>query len=106
MHHVSFRPLREILTWLMLLSSTSWLCRTLRLFDRVSSSRNLVVASCAKWAYNHSYRWNSVAHEVLDTVKAQLEAYPGYALASTGHSLGGALSSLAGISLKQNFPKR
>jgi len=105
MHHVSFRLLREISTWLMLLSS-SWLCRARRLFDRVSSSPNLVVASCPKWAYNYSFRWNSVSHEVLDTVKTQLEAYPGYALASTGHSLGGALSSLAGISLKQNFPKR
>ncbi|PPQ86551.1 hypothetical protein CVT25_007209 [Psilocybe cyanescens] len=49
-------------------------------------------------------RWNSVARLVISTVKAQLDAHPGYTIASTGHSLGGALSSLAGISLKQNFP--
>jgi hypothetical protein len=48
--------------------------------------------------------WNSVANTVLSTVRSQLAAHPGYSLVSTGHSLGGALSSLAGISLKQNFP--
>ncbi|KAF4610721.1 hypothetical protein D9613_007122 [Agrocybe pediades] len=50
--------------------------------------------------------WNSVAHQVLDAVQAELTAHPEYSLASTGHSLGGALSSLAGISLKQNFPDK
>ncbi|KAH9479234.1 putative feruloyl esterase A [Psilocybe cubensis] len=50
--------------------------------------------------------WNSVAHLVISTVQAELSAHPGYSLVSTGHSLGGALSSLAGISLQQNFPNR
>ncbi|KAI0310093.1 alpha/beta-hydrolase [Amylostereum chailletii] len=48
--------------------------------------------------------WNSVAAGVLSTVKAQLAAHPGYTLVSSGHSLGGALSSLVGITLQQNFP--
>ncbi|KAF8142351.1 alpha/beta-hydrolase [Mycena galopus ATCC 62051] len=48
--------------------------------------------------------WNAVASSVISTVKAQVAAHPGYQLVSTGHSLGGALSSLAGISLQQNFP--
>jgi len=48
--------------------------------------------------------WNSVAHQVISTVRSQLDEHPGYALVSSGHSLGGALSSLAGISLQQNFP--
>ncbi|KAF7333272.1 Alpha/beta-hydrolase [Mycena sanguinolenta] len=48
--------------------------------------------------------WNSVASTVISTVRTQLAAHPGYQLVSTGHSLGGALSSLAGISLEQNFP--
>ncbi|KAF7344007.1 Alpha/beta-hydrolase [Mycena venus] len=48
--------------------------------------------------------WNSVASSVISTVRAQVAANPGYQLVSTGHSLGGALSSLAGISLQQNFP--
>ncbi|TFK42120.1 alpha/beta-hydrolase [Crucibulum laeve] len=48
--------------------------------------------------------WNSVASGVIATVSAQLAAHPGYSIATSGHSLGGALSSLAGIALKQNFP--
>ncbi|KAF5351383.1 hypothetical protein D9758_008018 [Tetrapyrgos nigripes] len=48
--------------------------------------------------------WNSVAAQVLTIVRTQLAAHPGYSLVSTGHSLGGALSSLAGIALQQNFP--
>jgi len=48
--------------------------------------------------------YNSVASTIISTVKAQLAAHPGYGLVSTGHSLGGALSSLAGVSLKANFP--
>lgn len=68
--------------------------------------------------YDYS-SWNSVAASVISTVKAQVTAHPGYQIVSTGHSLGGdyflsryarpnvelgALSSLAGISLEQNFP--
>ncbi|KAJ6554231.1 alpha/beta-hydrolase [Mycena capillaripes] len=45
--------------------------------------------------------WNAVASTVISTVKAQVAAHPGYQLVSTGHSLGGALCSLAGISLQQ-----
>jgi len=48
--------------------------------------------------------WNSVAEGVISSVTAQLAAYPGYSIVTTGHSLGGALSSLVGISLQQNFP--
>ncbi|KAJ6574314.1 alpha/beta-hydrolase, partial [Mycena capillaripes] len=48
--------------------------------------------------------WNAVAYSVISTVRAQIAAHPGYQLVSSGHSLGGALSSLAGISLQQNFP--
>ncbi|KAF8079220.1 alpha/beta-hydrolase [Lyophyllum atratum] len=50
--------------------------------------------------------WNSVALQVIDTVRAQLATYPDYTIVTTGTSLGGALSSLAGISLKQNFPNK
>ncbi|KAJ8695418.1 hypothetical protein PTI98_008021 [Pleurotus ostreatus] len=49
--------------------------------------------------------WNSIALQVISIVRAQLNAHPGYSLVTTGHSLGGSLSSLAAISLKQNFPK-
>ncbi|KAF9494889.1 alpha/beta-hydrolase [Pleurotus eryngii] len=49
--------------------------------------------------------WNSTAPQVISTVRPQPNAYPGYSLVTTGHSLGGSLSGLAAISLKQNFPK-
>ncbi|TDL21692.1 alpha/beta-hydrolase [Rickenella mellea] len=48
--------------------------------------------------------YNSVASNIISTVKAQLGAHPGYTLVSTGHSLGGALASIGGLSLKSNFP--
>jgi predicted lipase len=48
--------------------------------------------------------WNSVSSQVLSTVKAQLAAHPDYSLVTSGHSLGGALSSLAAVGLKLNFP--
>ncbi|KAL0958315.1 hypothetical protein HGRIS_000460 [Hohenbuehelia grisea] len=48
--------------------------------------------------------YNSVAKDVLDTVKSQLVAHPAYSLVASGHSLGGALASIAGLSMQQNFP--
>ena len=48
--------------------------------------------------------YNSVADGIISTVSEQVAAYPSYALISTGHSLGGALASLGGVSLKSNFP--
>ncbi|KDR80831.1 hypothetical protein GALMADRAFT_153251 [Galerina marginata CBS 339.88] len=48
--------------------------------------------------------WNAVAPQIIAAVKSQLRANPDYTIATTGHSLGGGLSSLAGISMQQNFP--
>ncbi|KAK1227694.1 hypothetical protein PQX77_009282, partial [Marasmius sp. AFHP31] len=50
--------------------------------------------------------WNSVADQIISTVRTELAAHPDYNLVTSGHSLGGALSSLAGISLQQNFPEK
>ncbi|KAF7969395.1 hypothetical protein HWV62_27450 [Athelia sp. TMB] len=49
--------------------------------------------------------WNSVAVGVISAVKAQVAAHPNYAIVTSGHSLGGALSSLAAVSMKYNFPQ-
>lgn len=49
--------------------------------------------------------YNSVRSVVLDAVREQLEAFPGYVVVLTGHSLGGALASLAALSVKSNFPR-
>ena len=48
--------------------------------------------------------YNSVASTVIDIVSSQLSSYPSYTLVSLGHSLGGALASLGGVSLAANFP--
>jgi len=48
--------------------------------------------------------WNAVADSVVSIVKNQLSTHSKYAIVSSGHSLGGALASLAAISLKGNFP--
>ncbi|KAF8507970.1 alpha/beta-hydrolase [Hysterangium stoloniferum] len=48
--------------------------------------------------------YNSVADTIISTVRAELKAHAGYNLVTSGHSLGGALSSLAAVSLKSNFP--
>ncbi|KIJ55296.1 hypothetical protein M422DRAFT_41300 [Sphaerobolus stellatus SS14] len=48
--------------------------------------------------------YNSVANSVISAVKIQLASYPNYKIVTSGHSLGGALSSLAAVSLKGNFP--
>ncbi|KAF7968694.1 hypothetical protein HWV62_29642 [Athelia sp. TMB] len=48
--------------------------------------------------------WNSVAPGIISQVTTQLTSYPGYAIVTSGHSLGGSLSSLAAMSMKANFP--
>jgi len=49
--------------------------------------------------------YNSIASDVVSAVRTQLAGpAAGYSLRTAGHSLGAALSSLAAVSLKSNFP--
>ncbi|KAK4498078.1 hypothetical protein PRZ48_010734 [Zasmidium cellare] len=47
--------------------------------------------------------WNSVSNDVLSTMQAQLSSFPGYKPIVTGHSLGGAIASVASASLVHFF---
>ena len=48
--------------------------------------------------------WNSVSNEVVSAMRSQLASHPSYKPIVTGHSLGGALASLASASLVNFFP--
>ncbi|KAJ3511371.1 hypothetical protein NLJ89_g4136 [Agrocybe chaxingu] len=47
--------------------------------------------------------WDSIALEVITVVKKQLSVHEGYAVVTTGHSLGGSLALFAAVTLQQNF---
>ncbi|KAF8333871.1 alpha/beta-hydrolase [Amanita rubescens] len=49
--------------------------------------------------------WISIAAEVVEIVKEQLHHHRQYKLVTVGHSLGGALATLAALTLKLKFPE-
>ncbi|KAE8134727.1 Alpha/Beta hydrolase protein [Aspergillus pseudotamarii] len=49
--------------------------------------------------------WESVATATLDGVKKALQAYPGFKLAVTGHSFGGAVGTIAATALRNSGSK-
>lgn len=51
-------------------------------------------------------RWDSVSLEVIALVKHQLTHYPDYTIVAVGHSLGGAVATLAAMCLEQSCKKR
>jgi len=51
------------------------------------------------------FAWDSVAVQVVATVKRVLDEHPDYSIVTTGHSLGGSLALLAAVSLQQNIQK-
>ncbi|KAK7055883.1 lipase-3 domain-containing protein [Favolaschia claudopus] len=48
--------------------------------------------------------WDSVAVQITTALAAQRQLHPGHRLVTVGHSLGGALATLAAVSLLQIFP--
>lgn len=58
----------------------------------------------AKVHFGFLEAYNLVASDVIAAVKGQLASRPSYSVVVTGHSLGGALASLAAVSLKAAVP--
>ncbi|KAF9262380.1 alpha/beta-hydrolase [Marasmius fiardii PR-910] len=50
--------------------------------------------------------WNSVAIQIAAVLKLELSRHRDYDLVTTGHSLGGALSTLAAVALKQTYDNK
>ena len=50
--------------------------------------------------------YNAVSSLIVNTVLEQSRLHPTYSIVITGHSLGGALASLAGVVLKASLPSR
>ena len=47
--------------------------------------------------------WDSIVLEVQPVVEQLLSVREGYSIVTVGHSLGGAISLLAAVHLKENF---
>ncbi|KAH7099325.1 Alpha/Beta hydrolase protein [Auriculariales sp. MPI-PUGE-AT-0066] len=56
--------------------------------------------------YGFQKCWLSVSHLVRPTLDLLLATHPRYTLVLAGHSLGGAISSIASLTLKQLYPHR
>ncbi|KAG2154446.1 Alpha/Beta hydrolase protein [Suillus bovinus] len=50
------------------------------------------------------YAFKSVGDRVLDVLREQFDKFPQYDVAVTGHSLGGAIASIAALSIRNSFP--
>jgi hypothetical protein len=50
--------------------------------------------------------WSAIHDTVIAEVKSLIAKYPDYTLEAIGHSLGGALTSIAHVALAQNFPDK
>ncbi|KAI6021556.1 Alpha/Beta hydrolase protein [Pisolithus microcarpus] len=47
--------------------------------------------------------YQSIAQVMLDIVESQIKSYPTYAVVMTGHSLGGAIASIASIAIRHTY---
>jgi len=81
--------------------------------DAIIDMRNKLVAwtsegsqgcSGCKVHQGFQQQWNAVQSAVLSKLRSLVAANPDYTILVTGHSLGGALSTLAGVSIERAFP--
>ncbi|KAF8172310.1 Alpha/Beta hydrolase protein, partial [Mycena galopus ATCC 62051] len=86
-------------------------CGTFSLTDAVADAKILLVPFTSPGIIElvHVHRgfldaYKNVGDDVVSIVKQQLEQYPNFRVVVTGHSLGGAIASLAAPSLKAALP--
>ncbi|KAL4078256.1 Alpha/Beta hydrolase protein [Scleroderma yunnanense] len=49
--------------------------------------------------------YQSIAHAMLNVLGPQIDAYSTYRVIATGHSLGGAIASIASIAIRNSYPR-
>ena len=94
----------------------SWYCATLGLADISLAALGLIDSSCVKtqsvWDWGSCYSglgfqqagYNRLRDSTRSLVASLRTKYPSYDIVVTGHSLGGAMSTLAAADLRTQFP--
>ncbi|KAJ7052004.1 Alpha/Beta hydrolase protein [Mycena amicta] len=74
------------------------------LVDWDTGSTNVIAPEGTKVHLGFRTAWATISAKTLATVTSELAAHPGYSVVTSGHSLGGSLAALAGITLQMTFP--
>ncbi|KAJ7629248.1 Alpha/Beta hydrolase protein [Mycena polygramma] len=74
------------------------------LVDWDSTSGNVIAPAGTKVHFGFQKAWSTISAQTLATVTTERAAHPDYTIVATGHSLGGALSAIAAITLQMLFP--
>ncbi|PPQ63693.1 hypothetical protein CVT24_004578 [Panaeolus cyanescens] len=76
----------------------------INLLFKTLSSTGLTGIKNEKVHSGFQFAYNVVADTVLKTVRSESAKYPSYRIVVTGHSLGGAVASIAALSIKAALP--